>query len=122
MIRLCAYGRLPPTPLSTGFFASYAVFRKSYIAYCFKSRLMTPECGQWRTFYFCYKVDFAWGLCTYAANGARHRSGLTFRDLLDTGLGGLALCLFRGDIPHGGMEPLTVVVSFDVGEQGVPGG
>jgi hypothetical protein len=29
----------------------------------------------------------------------------------------LALCLFGGDIPDGGMEPLTIVVSFDVGEQ-----
>ena len=43
-------------------------------------------------------------------------------DLVDTGLSGLALCLFGGDIPEGGMEPLTIVVSFDVGEQVVPGG
>jgi hypothetical protein len=42
--------------------------------------------------------------------------------LADTGLSGLALCLFGGDIPEGGMEPLTIVVSFDVGEQVVPGG
>jgi hypothetical protein len=39
------------------------------------------------------------------------------RDLVDTGLYGLALCLFGGDIPEGGMEPLTIVISFDVGEQ-----
>src|ERR1700730_3003868 len=43
-------------------------------------------------------------------------------DLADTGLSGLALCLFGGDIPEGGMEPLTIVVSYDVGEQVVPGG
>ena len=43
-------------------------------------------------------------------------------DLVDTGLSGLALCLFGGDIPEGGMEPLTIVVSFDVDEQVVPGG
>src|SRR6202035_5123630 len=43
-------------------------------------------------------------------------------DLVDTGLSGLALCLFGGDIPEGRMEPLTIVVSFDVGEQVVPGG
>jgi hypothetical protein len=34
----------------------------------------------------------------------------------------MALCLFGGDIPEGGMKPLTIVVSFDVGEQVVPGG
>ncbi len=34
----------------------------------------------------------------------------------------MALCLFGGDIPEGGMEPLMIVVSFDVGEQVVPGG
>jgi hypothetical protein len=34
----------------------------------------------------------------------------------------LALCLFGGDIPDGGMKPLTIIVSFDVGEQVVPGG
>src|SRR3984893_10444139 len=28
-----------------------------------------------------------------------------------------AFCLFRCDIPEGGMKPLTIVVSFDVGEQ-----
>ena len=43
-------------------------------------------------------------------------------DLVDTGLSGLALCLFGGDIPEGGMEPLAIVVSFDVDEQVVPGG
>jgi hypothetical protein len=36
---------------------------------------------------------------------------------VDTGLSGLALRLFGGDVPEGGMEPLTIVVSFDVGEQ-----
>ena len=34
----------------------------------------------------------------------------------------MALCLFGGDIPESGMKPLTIVVSFDVGEQVVPGG
>ena len=33
----------------------------------------------------------------------------------------MALCLFGGDIPEGGMDPLTIVVSFDVGEQVMPG-
>jgi hypothetical protein len=37
-------------------------------------------------------------------------------DLMDPGLSGLAFCLFRCD-PEGGMKPLTIVVSFDVGEQ-----
>jgi hypothetical protein len=41
---------------------------------------------------------------------------------VDTGLSGLAFRLFGGDIPESGMEPLTIVVSFDVGEQVVPGG
>jgi hypothetical protein len=36
---------------------------------------------------------------------------------VDPGLSGLAFCLFRCDIPEGGMKPLTTVVSFDVGEQ-----
>src|SRR5512132_3151630 len=36
---------------------------------------------------------------------------------VDTGLRGLKLCLFGGDVPEGGVEPLTVVVSFDIGEQ-----
>jgi hypothetical protein len=34
-----------------------------------------------------------------------------------TPLSGLVLCLLGGDIPEGGMEQLTIVVSFDVGEQ-----
>jgi hypothetical protein len=38
-----------------------------------------------------------------------------------TPLSGLALCLFGGDIQEGGMKPLTIVVSFDGGEQVVPG-
>jgi hypothetical protein len=29
----------------------------------------------------------------------------------------LALCLFWGDLPEGGMEPMTMVVSFDGGER-----
>jgi hypothetical protein len=41
---------------------------------------------------------------------------------VEIGLSGLALCLFGGDIPKSGMKPLTIVVSFDVGEQGLPGG
>ena len=40
---------------------------------------------------------------------------------MDTGLSGVAFCLFGGDIPESGMEPLTIVVSFDVSEQIVPG-
>jgi hypothetical protein len=43
-------------------------------------------------------------------------------DLVDTGSSGLALCLFGADVPEGGMKPLTVVISLDVGEQVVPGG
>jgi hypothetical protein len=41
---------------------------------------------------------------------------------VDTGLSGSAFCLFGRDIPENGMEPLTIVVSFDVDEQIVPGG
>jgi hypothetical protein len=33
----------------------------------------------------------------------------------------LALFLFGDDIPKGGMEPLTIVISFDAGEQVMPG-
>jgi hypothetical protein len=40
------------------------------------------------------------------------RSQLTFLRFVGTGLSGLALWLFGGDIPEGGMEPLTIVVSF----------
>jgi hypothetical protein len=29
---------------------------------------------------------------------------------VDTGLSGLALCLFGGDIPEGGMEPEALVI------------
>jgi hypothetical protein len=47
---------------------------------------------------------------------------LTFLRLVDSGLSGLALCLFGGHIPEGGIEPLTIVVSFDAGEQVAPGG
>ncbi len=32
-------------------------------------------------------------------------------------LRGLKLCLFGGEVAEGGVEPLTVVVSFDIGEQ-----
>jgi len=41
---------------------------------------------------------------------------------VDIGLSGFALGLFGGDIPESGMKPLTIVVSFDAGEQVVPGG
>ena len=34
----------------------------------------------------------------------------------------MAFCLFGGDIPAGGMEPRTRVVSCDAGEPIVPGG
>ncbi len=34
----------------------------------------------------------------------------------------MALCLFGRDIREGGMKPLTIIVSFDVGEQVVWGG
>ena len=30
--------------------------------------------------------------------------------------------MFGGDIPEGGMEPLTIIISFDVDEQFVAGG
>jgi len=30
---------------------------------------------------------------------------------------GFRLCLFGGDIADGGMDPLTIVVAFDIGEQ-----
>jgi hypothetical protein len=39
---------------------------------------------------------------------------------MDSGLSGLALCLFGRDIPERGVKALTIVVSFDVGEQVVP--
>src|ERR1700720_2571744 len=35
-------------------------------------------------------------------------------DLVDTGLSGLALCLFGGDIPESGMKPLTMPIIFVV--------
>jgi hypothetical protein len=41
---------------------------------------------------------------------------------VDTGLRGLNLGLLRGEVPEGGVEPLTVVVGFDVGEQIAAGG
>ena len=47
---------------------------------------------------------------------------LTFLDPEDTGLGGLALCLLGGAKLGGGVKPLTIVVSFDGGEQVVPDG
>jgi hypothetical protein len=36
---------------------------------------------------------------------------------MDTGSIGLALCLFGGDMTKDGMEPLTIVMSFDVDQQ-----
>jgi hypothetical protein len=41
---------------------------------------------------------------------------------VNTGLSNLALCLFGGDISEGGMRPLMIIVSFDIGEQVVLGG
>jgi hypothetical protein len=46
---------------------------------------------------------------------------VTFLRFCGHGSSGLALCLFGGDIPKGGMKPLTIVISFDVSEQIVPG-
>jgi hypothetical protein len=44
---------------------------------------------------------------------ARTKIGYKLRcDFVGTGLSGLALWLFGGDIPEGEMEPLTIVVSF----------
>ena len=40
---------------------------------------------------------------------------------MDTGSSGLAFCLFRGDRAEIGVEPLTIVISFDAGKQAVPG-
>ena len=40
---------------------------------------------------------------------------------MDTGSSGAALCLIGNDIPEGRMKPLTIVVSFDVGKQVMPG-
>jgi len=41
---------------------------------------------------------------------------------MDTGLCGLELCLFGGDLPEDGVQPLTVIISFDIGEQVASGG
>jgi hypothetical protein len=41
---------------------------------------------------------------------------------VDTGLSGLSLCLFWRDVADGRMKPHTIVISFDVGEQVMPGG
>src|SRR5579885_1923542 len=42
-------------------------------------------------------------------------------DFVDTGSSGLAFCMSGGDIAEGGMKPLTIVISFDAGEQVTPG-
>lgn len=40
---------------------------------------------------------------TFDGIDPRTRRKVTFPDLVDIGLSGLALCLFGGDIPEGGM-------------------
>jgi hypothetical protein len=40
---------------------------------------------------------------------------------VDIGLYGYRLCLFRGDVADGGVDPLTIVVALDIGEQVGPG-
>src|SRR5258708_24885314 len=41
---------------------------------------------------------------------------------MDTGLCGFRLCLLWGDVADGRVDPLTIVVAFDIGEQVAPGG
>jgi hypothetical protein len=41
---------------------------------------------------------------------------------VDTGLGGHCLCLIGGDVADGGVDPLTIVIAFDVGKQVAPSG
>src|SRR5580765_1642815 len=41
---------------------------------------------------------------------------------MDTGLCGFRLCLLGGDVADGGMDPLTIVVAFDIAEQVTPRG
>jgi hypothetical protein len=41
---------------------------------------------------------------------------------MDTGLCGFRLCLLGGDIADGGVDPLTIVVAFDIAEQVTPRG
>jgi hypothetical protein len=41
---------------------------------------------------------------------------------VDTGLRGFRLCLTGGDVSDGGVDPLTIVITFDIGEQVAPGG
>ena len=47
---------------------------------------------------------------------------LTFPRKVDTGLRGFRLGLLWGEIADGGMDPLTIVVAFDIGEQVATGG
>jgi hypothetical protein len=47
---------------------------------------------------------------------------MTFPGKVDTGLCGFCLCLFGGDIADGGMDPPTIVIAFDIGEQVAPRG
>ena len=41
---------------------------------------------------------------------------------MDTGLCGFRLCLIGGDVADGGVDPLTIAVAFDRGEQIATGG
>ena len=41
---------------------------------------------------------------------------------MDTGLGGHCLCLIGGDVADGRVDPLTIVIAFDVGKQVAPSG
>jgi hypothetical protein len=36
---------------------------------------------------------------------------------VDTGLCGFAVCLLRGDVTDGGVDPPPIVIAFDVREQ-----
>jgi hypothetical protein len=42
---------------------------------------------------------------------------MTFPALVDTGSRGFSLCLFWRDVAEGGVKPLTIIVSFDIGKQ-----
>ena len=42
---------------------------------------------------------------------------MIFPGKADTGLCGLKLCLFGGEIPESGVDTLLIIVSFGIGEQ-----
>ena len=37
-------------------------------------------------------------------------------DIVDTGSSRAAFCPFGGNVPEGGMKPLAIIISFDVGK------